>query len=70
MANEPTGMKESVSYRSVQLLSQQVVQREVSVEVGKITFSLSVKSCELLFLRVFFNSCMVAEQDVDYSLTT
>lgn len=53
MTNESIGMKGSVFCRSVQLLSQQVVQLEVSVEVGKITFSLSVKSRELFFLRVF-----------------
>lgn len=54
MTNEPIVMKESISYRSVQLLSQQVLQLEVLVEVGKITFSLSVKSCELLFLQFFY----------------
>lgn len=70
MTNKPIVMKESISYRSVQLLSQQVLQLEVLVEVGKITFSLSVKSCELLFLQFFLYRCMVAEWDVEYSLTT
>lgn len=46
-------MNESISYRSVQLLSPQVSQLESLVEVEKVIFSLSVKSCDLV-LAFFF----------------
>lgn len=49
ITNEPISMKENISYRSVQLLSPQASQLGSSVKVGKIIFSLSVKSCELLY---------------------